>query len=300
MVYTVTLNPAVDCVMMINRLKTGEINRSLKEEIYFGGKGINISLVLRELGVKSTALGFVAGFTGTAIEEGIIAQGIATDFVRLSNGFSRINVKIKSGEETEINGPGPEIKPEEISMLFNKLDALSEGDMIFLAGSIPGSLPGNIYEQILERLKGRGVSFAVDAERNLLEQVLKYKPFLVKPNLQELEDIAGCKLKSIDEVIEYARKLRMDGAENVLVSMAERGAVLADGNGDIHVIDAPEGKALNSVGAGDSMAAGFVAGYLEKGDYGYALRLGTAAGSATAFSKGLAKREKILKLMKDI
>lgn len=300
MIYTVTFNPAVDYVVKTGNLTPGAVNRSESEEIFFGGKGINVSIVLKELGVKSKALGFVAGFTGAAIEEGINYQGIDTDFVHLKKGFSRINVKIKSDAETELNGQGPEISDDAINELFNKLEILQENDMLILAGSIPGSLPPDIYEKIIERLNGRGIRFVVDATKSLLLNVLKYHPFLIKPNNFELAEIFNVPINTTDDVIKYACKLKEMGAVNVLVSRAEDGAVLIDENNDVHVIEAPTGKVLNSVGAGDSMLAGFIAGYTSASDYNYALKLGTASGSATAFSEGLAERNLIDELLKKI
>ena len=297
MIYTVTFNPAIDYVMRIPELRTGLVNRSENEEIYFGGKGINVSIILNELGIKTKALGFSAGFTGTAIEQGVNAQGIETDFVRLDSGCSRINVKIKSKQETELNGQGPEISAEAIDQLFDKLDKIEKGDTLVLAGSIPNTLPENIYEKILERLSGKEISVAVDATKDLLVNVLKYKPFLIKPNNHELSEIFGAEIKTNEDIVKYAKQLQEKGAVNVLVSMAGNGSILVDENGKVHVMGVPDGKAVNSVGAGDSMVAGFIAGYTEKKDYQYALELGTASGSATAFSEGLAKKDDIYRLL---
>lgn len=296
MVYTVTFNPAVDYIVHTKELRSGATNRSDSEEIYFGGKGINVSIVLSELGVKSKALGFVAGFTGAAIEQGVSEKGIDADFVHLSGGFSRINVKIKSGEETELNGQGPKIPDEAVQQLFAKLDELQDGDTLVLAGSIPSSLPSDIYERILARLSGRKIRTVVDATKDLLVKVLKYQPFLIKPNNFELGEIFGVELHTTDEIVKYAEKLHEMGARNVLVSMAGDGAVLLDETGKTHVCGVCRGTVKNSVGAGDSMVAGFIAG-CEKAGYEYALRLGTAAGGATAFSEGLATKEKINELL---
>lgn len=296
MVYTVTFNPAVDYIVHTKQLTPGATNRSDSEEIYFGGKGINVSIVLSELGMKSKALGFVAGFTGEAIEKGVAEKGIDADFVHLTEGFSRINVKIKSGEETELNGQGPKIPDEAVEKLFTKLDELKDGDTLVLAGSIPSSLPSDIYERILARLDGRNIRTVVDATKDLLVKVLKYKPFLIKPNNFELGEIFGVELRNTDEIIEYAGKLREMGARNVLISMAGDGAVLLDETGKTHVCGVCRGTVKNSVGAGDSMVAGFIAG-CEKVGYEYALKLGTAAGGATAFSEGLATKEKINELL---
>lgn len=299
MIYTVTFNPAVDYVVHTNEITVGGVNRSESEEIYFGGKGINVSMVLSELGIKSKALGFVAGFTGDAIERGVAKKGVETDFVHLNSGFSRINVKIKSDNETEINGQGPEIGIEALNELLSKLDKLSDGDTMVLAGSIPGSMPADIYERILERLQNKNIRTVVDATKDLLVNVLKYKPFLIKPNHHELGEIFGVTPKTIEEIALYAGKLKYMGARNVLVSMAGDGALLLDENGDTHVCGVCKGTVKNSVGAGDSMIAGFIAG-LEHGDYEYALKLGTAAGGATAFSFGLAEKPLIYELLKQL
>ena len=299
MVYTVTFNPAIDYVVHTGEMKLGATNRSEREEMYFGGKGINVSIVLRELGIDSKAFGFTAGFTGEAIEKGLADVGIDTDLVRLEKGNSRINVKIKASEETELNGQGPDIDDKAISALFEKLDKLSDGDTLVLAGSIPSSLPADIYERILERLSGRNIRAVVDATKDLLLNVLKYKPFLIKPNNHELGEMFGVTLNSDEEIETYARKLQEMGAVNVLVSMAGDGAILIDEYGKMHRCGVCKGVVKNSVGAGDSMVAGFTAGVLN-GDYEYALKLGTAAGGATAFSDGLATKEEIIELVKTL
>ena len=300
MIYTVTFNPAIDYVVHADDMQVGAVNRSRQEEVYFGGKGINVSVVLHELGLASKALGFVAGFTGEAIEQGLRADGIETDFIHLEKGFSRINVKIKSSEETELNGQGPEIPEDKLRQLFDQLEQVQDGDTIILAGSIPASLPADVYEQILRHLSGKQVRAVVDATRDLLVNVLKYKPFLIKPNNFELGEIFGVPLKDdVDEIVRYAGKLQEMGAKNVLVSMAGDGAVLLDENGGGHACGVCKGTVKNSVGAGDSMVAGFVAG-CETGDYDYALKLGTATGGATAFSEGLAKKELIAELLQQL
>lgn len=299
MVCTVTFNPAIDLVVSLKTLAKGTINRCLSEEMICGGKGINVSIVLSHLGIQSKALGFVAGFTGTAIERGVEAQGVQADFVRLKEGNTRINMKIKSEEETEINGQGPHIPEEAINSLFEKLDTLTEGDILVLAGSIPSSLPDDIYEKILARLQEKNIKFVVDAAKDLLFKSLKYKPFLIKPNDYELGEMFGVTLSTDEQIIEYAQKLKDMGAVNVLVSMACNGAILIDEFGKIHKCGVCRGEVVNSVGAGDSMVAGFIAG-CRKGDYDYALKLGTAAGGATAFSKGLADKEKIYELLKQL
>lgn len=299
MIYTVTFNPAVDYVIHTSEVEVDGVNRAESEEIYFGGKGINVSMVLNELGVKSKALGFIAGFTGDAIEKGISEMGIETDLIRLENGFSRINVKIKSGSETDINGQGPKIDSKALDKLFQKLDKLTDGDTIVLAGSVPNCLPAYIYEKILDRLQNKNVKAVVDAAKDLLLNVLKYKPFLVKPNNYELGEMFGVTIKTNEEIEKYARKLKDMGAKNVLVSMAGDGALLLDENGKTHICGVCKGTLKNSVGAGDSMVAGFIAGS-EQGDYEYALKLGTAAGGATAFSDGLAQKSLINELLKQL
>ncbi|MBE5918688.1 1-phosphofructokinase [Pseudobutyrivibrio sp.] len=301
MIYTVTFNPAIDYVVrMDGDLLPGMTNRSSSEEYYFGGKGINVSMVLSELGLKSTALGFIAGFTGNAINDGVKAAGIETDFIELKEGLSRINVKLKGTEETEINAQGPKIDEDSQIALYNKLSKLVEGDVLILAGSIPNSLPDDVYEKILSMLAGKGIEFVVDATKDLLTNVLKYHPFLIKPNNFELGEIVGKILTTDDEIYEGAKKLQEMGARNVLISMAGNGAMLVDESGKRYRIGVPKGKVRNSVGAGDSMVAGFVAGYMKSNDYETALKMGTAAGSATAFSDGLAKAADIEELYKGL
>ena len=297
MIYTVTFNPALDYVIKVDNFQTGGINRVYQENIFFGGKGINVSFVLREHGFTSTALGFTAGFTGEAIEKGLQEQGIKSDFIRLPEGMSRINVKMKSDNETEINGQGPNIPQDALNQLFEKLNTLVKGDVLILAGSIPNTLPEDVYEQIMARLDGTGILIAVDATKDLLLNVLKYHPFLIKPNNHELGEMFGVVLKTEEDITFYAKKLQEQGARNVLISMAGDGAILVTEEGAVHKIGVPKGTVVNSVGAGDSMVAGFMAGYLTKGDYAYALKLGTASGSATAFSEGLAVKEDIDKLL---
>mgnify|MGYP005936208761 CR=1 FL=1 len=293
MIYTVTFNPALDYVVKMDSLELGMVNRSKSEAIFYGGKGINVSTVLKNIGVDSVALGFVAGFTGKEIEDGVKAMGVKTDFIQLKNGLSRINVKIKAEQETEINGQGPEIPEKKVEELMKQLSALGEGDVLFLAGSIPSSMPQDTYERLLARLDGKGVRCVVDATRALLANVLPYHPFLIKPNNHELGELVGRVLTGDEEITAAARALQTQGARNVLVSMAGDGALLVDETGAVHRIGCPKGRVVNSVGAGDSMVAGFVAGYLQTGRYDDALRLGTACGSATAFSLGLAKKSEI-------
>ena len=300
MIYTVTFNPALDYVVGLEQLISGHVNRTTSEEIFYGGKGINVSVVLQTLGLDSVALGFIAGFTGDEIEQGIKSQGIQTDFVRLPEGISRINIKIKSDRETEINANGPSIPETAINELFEKLDKLVEGDTLVLAGSIPSTLPDNIYEQIMERLYDKQIRFVVDATNNLLKNVLKYRPFLIKPNNHELGEMFGVTIETEEDIIRYAYELQNMGAHNVLVSMASAGAILIDENNMVHRMGVPSGKVVNSVGAGDSMVAGFLAGYIKTGEYNEALRLGTASGSATAFSPGLGSKELIEALIQQI
>ena len=299
MIYTVTFNPAIDYIVHTGQMQVGQVNRSQGEELYFGGKGINVSFVLHELGLPSKALGFVAGFTGAAIEAGIQEQGIATDFVHLDSGFSRINVKIKSGEETELNGQGPNISEAAVAELFEKLNQLQDGDILILAGSIPNTMPADSYEKILAHLSDKKIKVVVDATKDLLLKVLPYHPFLIKPNNHELGELFGVTLHSIEEIAIYAKKLQEMGAQNVLISMAGDGALLIDETGKQHVCGVCKGTVKNSVGAGDSMVAGFVAGSMH-GDYEAALKLGTAAGGATAFSEGLAQRTEIERLLQQL
>ncbi len=299
MIYTVTFNPSLDYIIRVRDFREGKINRTEYERIFAGGKGINVSLVLDRLGHKSTALGFTAGFTGEEIERRLKDEGIACRFIRVKEGHSRINVKMKSGVETEINGQGPKITPENIEELFLILDELTEEDILVISGSVPKILPGDMYEQIMERLNGKNVKIAVDAEKDLLTRVLPYHPFLIKPNNHELSEIFGVDLKTREDVVPYARKIKEKGAVNVLVSMAGEGAVLLDEQGREHMSEAPEGTLVNSVGAGDSMVAGFLAGYLETGDYETAFRMGLCTGSASAFSEELATRKEVEKLMKE-
>lgn len=300
MIYTVTLNPAIDYVMTLPRFTEGAVNRSSSEEIFFGGKGINVSVILNRLGVPSTALGFTAGFTGQAIEQGVSSQGIATDFIHLPSGSSRINIKLRTTQETEINGQGPSISPHDLEQFFQKLNTIQSNDILVLAGSVPSSLPNDIYSQILSRLSDRGILFAADAAGALLTNVLQYRPFLIKPNHIELGEIFGTEITTTDQAVPYARKLQDQGAKNVLVSMGPQGAVLLDENGEVTKMKAPAGKAVNSVGAGDSMLAGFIAGYLSRHDCFYALALATAAGTATALSEGLADKELIYRLLEEV
>lgn len=293
MIYTVTFNPSLDYVIQVDKLVPGEINRTTHEAVYPGGKGNNVSVILSNLGHSSKALGFTAGFTGEALENMLKEFGCDTAFIRLPEGSTRINVKINAGEETEINGQGPVITEEAQSALFEQLDALKEEDILVLAGSIPNTLPSDIYERILEHLQGRGIHFVVDATKELLLKVLKYHPFLIKPNNHELGEMFGVTLKTRDEIVTYAKKLQEMGAENVLISMAGEGAVLIAANGQVYKKPVPTGTLVNGVGAGDSMVAGFMAGWMEKRDYRHAFYMGIAAGSASAFSENLATGKEV-------
>lgn len=299
MIYTVTFNPAIDYVIHTDEIITGALNRTESETCFVGGKGINVSFVLSELGVKSVALGFIAGFTGDAIENGVREKGIETDFIRLDNGFSRINVKIKSNEETEINGQGPVITAGAVEELFSKINNMNNNDTIVLAGSIPKTMSPDIYEKILAYTAEKGVRAVVDASGKLLLNVLRYKPFLIKPNNHELAEMFGVEIRSRADIEKYALKLRETGARNVLVSMAGDGAMLFAEDGNTYTCGVCSGIVKNSVGAGDSMVAGFIAG-IENGDYDYALKLGTACGGATAFSEDLAQKPLIDRLLKTL
>lgn len=297
MIYTVTFNPAIDYVVRMEKLEIGSVNRSREEALFYGGKGINVSTVLKNLGVDSVALGFVAGFTGKAIEEGVAALGVKADFITVSDGVSRINVKLKAGEETEINGKGPNISDAELEELYKKLDGLTDGDCLVLAGAIPPSLPSDAYEKIMARLAGKKVDIVVDATKDLLLNVLKYHPFLIKPNNFELGEMFGVTLHSDEEIEEYAKRLQALGARNVAISMAGDGSMLITETGETYRMGVPKGKVVNSVGAGDSMVAGFIASYFAEHDYKKALKYGAATGSATAFSEGLATKDQVEKLL---
>lgn len=293
MIYTVTFNPSLDYIVSMDDFKMGMTNRTTGEQIFPGGKGINVSIVLSNLGIENTALGFTAGFTGEQIEKEIQKMGLLTDFIHVENGISRINVKLKDYDGTEINGMGPDIDSSCVEQLYQKLEKLGEGDTLVLAGSIPKCLPDSIYSDILERLQNKGVLFVVDATKDLLLNVLQYQPFLIKPNNHELGEIFDVTLNTRESVVPYAKKLQEKGAGNVLVSMAGEGAVLVDETGGVHMLAAPKGKLVNAVGAGDSMVAGFLAGWTQKKDYEHAFRMGISAGSASAFSEMLATKKEI-------
>lgn len=298
MIYTVTFNPSLDYIVSVDHFKMGMVNRTSKELMYPGGKGINVSIVLSNLGVKNTAFGFSAGFTGEEIIRKVQEKGIEAEFIKVQEGISRINVKLRSEEESEINGKGPEITEENINKLYEKLDSLKQGDILVLAGSIPDMMPKSIYMDIMDYLKEKNLMVVVDATKELLLNVLPYYPFLIKPNNHELEEIFGVEIKTKDQVIEYAKKLREKGAKNVLVSMAGEGAVLVTEDGQEFRAEAPKGKVINSVGAGDSMVAGFLYGYLKNNDYKEALAYGICTGSASAFSEELAEKKQVEDLIK--
>lgn len=293
MIYTLTLNPSIDYVVYLKEFVSGITNRTTSEEYYIGGKGINVSCILSELGIKSTALGFTAGFTGEAIERSLQEQGIQSDLIRLKNGISRINIKVKAETESEINCQGPHIEQDEFERLLDMTDKIGDGDTIVLAGSIPRTVADDTYERILKRLEDKNIRTVVDATGKLLVNCLKYKPFLIKPNKQELSEIFSAKAESAEEIELYAKKLMRMGARNVIVSLGGDGAVLFAEDGNTYKTGVVKDKVLNTVGSGDSMVAGFIAGYQQTNDYGYAMRLGTACGNATAFSFGLATKQKI-------
>lgn len=293
MIYTITFSPCLDYTVQVEDFKLGKISRSIGEEIYPGGKGINVSIVLKNLGVESTALGFVGGFTGEEITRLVKEQNVKTDFITVLDGFSRINIKIRSHEETDVNGQGCRMSQENIDELFLKLNRLIDGDVLILAGSIPNMLPDDIYERILQLLDGKDIQTVVDATGDLLVNVLKYHPFLIKPNDEELGEIFHTTFSDDDAIILHAKKLQQMGARNVLVSMGSKGAILVCEDGSILQRKPPHAQVVNTVGAGDSMVAGFVAGYRQSGNYEEALKLGTAAGSATASRPWLAQKEDI-------
>ena len=297
MIFTVTFNPSLVYIVRVDEMRLGTINRTNYEQLLPGGKGINVSIVLGNLGHPSRALGFSAGVTGVALEKLLADTGVDADLVHVKAGFTRINAKVKAVEETEINGQGPRIAPEDVDALFSKLDVLGQDDTLVISGSVPNTLPSDMYEQVMERLAGRGVRIVVDAERDLLTRVLPYRPFLVKPNNHELGDIFGVTLKTRDEVVPYARRMQEMGAQNVLVSMAGEGGVLVAADGQVYQSPAAKGTVVNSVGAGDSCVAGFLAGLMETGSYQTAFRMGLAAGSASAFSDHLATRPEVEDLM---
>lgn len=293
MIYTITFNPAIDYIVDVRAFKTDYTNRTFDERILPGGKGINVSIVLKNLGIDNTALGFIAGFTGKEIQRLLNEMDIKTNFIEVENGFSRINVKLRSIDETEINGKGPEISKADVDELFSQLDILEKGDILVLAGSIPDTLPSSIYRDIMEYLKGKDLKIIVDATNDLLVNVLEFKPFLIKPNKYELEGIFGVDIDTREDLITYAKKLKEMGAVNVLVSLGKDGALLVNEFGEVLEAFAPKGELINSVGAGDSMVAGFISGYLKNENYIEAFKTGLSAGSASAFSENLATKEEV-------
>ena len=300
MIYTVTLNPSIDYVIKVDKLTTGNINRVNEEHVYPGGKGINVTRILKSLDNDNIALGFVSGFTGDYIINSLQELNLKSDFIKVKEGFTRINVKVKSEEETEINGQGPKISEEELNQFYKVIDKLVDGDILILSGSIPSCLDERLYESIMKKVEDRDIKVIVDATKNLLLNVLKYKPFLIKPNNHELAEMFNVELNSTEDVVFYARKLKEMGAQNVLISMGKDGALLVTENDEIFASSVAKGEVINSVGAGDSMVAGFIAGYLKSNSYEEALRLGAASGGATAFSSDLATREFIDKLVDEI
>ena len=300
MIYTVTFNPSLDYIVSVKDFKLGLTNRTCSDLLLPGGKGINVSIVLMNLGIPSTALGFVAGFTGDEVIRRLEDMGVKNGFIKIEEGLTRINLKLKSIDGTEINGQGPEISEEKQWMLMEQLGRLGEGDVLFLSGSIPASMPDDAYQKIMESLQGKGVQIVVDATKDLLLNVLSYHPFLIKPNNHELGEIFGVELKTREEVVPYAGRLQEKGAQNVLVSMAGEGAVLVAADGSIFEAPVPDGKLVNGVGAGDSMVAGFIAGWMEKEDYEHAFHMGIAAGSASAFSEYLATKPEIEAVYKQV
>ena len=298
MIYTVTFNPSLDYIVTVPGFTCGRVNRTTEEKIFPGGKGINVSMVLKNLGYENTALGFYAGFTGNELQRLVEEKGICADFIPVAEGMSRINVKIRGDEESEINGQGPAILDSDIKKLYEKLEKLEDGDILVMAGSIPDVMPQTIYMDIMKYLADRNLKIVVDATKDLLVNVLQYHPFLIKPNNHELGEIFGVTLKEKSEVIQYAKKLQEMGAVNVLISMAGDGAVLVAEDGSVYESEAPKGKVVNSVGAGDSMVAGFLAGYLQSGSYQDAFHMGVCTGSASAFSEELATKAEVEQLLK--
>ncbi|MDU1203623.1 MAG: 1-phosphofructokinase [Clostridiales bacterium] len=300
MIYTVTLNPSIDYVIKVKELVKGHINRVNEEHVYPGGKGINVTRILKNLDNDNIALGFVSGFTGDYIINSLKELGLKSNFIKVEQGFTRINVKIKSEEETEINGQGPNIKKEELDEFYKVIDQLVDGDILILSGSIPSCLDEKLYEDIMKRVEHKNIKVVVDATKNLLLNVLKYKPFLIKPNNHELAEMFNVELNTTQDIIFYAEKLKEMGAQNVLISMGKDGALLVSEDNQVLISSVAKGEVVNSVGAGDSMVAGFISGYLKSQNYEDALRLGAASGGATAFSSDLAIREFIDKLVKEI
>lgn len=305
MIYTITFNPALDYITQVENFKIGEINRTKTETILPGGKGLNVSIVLKNLEIENTALGFIAGFTGEELKNKLEARGIKTDFVKVKKGFTRINMKISSinkdkVEETALNGIGPEISQEDIDELFRKLDRVTKEDTVILSGSVPKNINKDIYKRICERLNKKGITFVVDSTQDLLTSILQYNPFLIKPNKEELEETLNCKISTKEELINAARELKKLGAQNILVSLGKDGALLLTKEDNILFSKAPKGKIVTTIGSGDSMVAGFLAGYYATKDYEYALKNGVAAGSASAFSIELATKKDVEILLKQL
>ncbi len=300
MIYTVTFNPSLDYIVSVKDFQLGKTNRTTKEQMLAGGKGLNVSIVLKNLGIKSIALGFIAGFTGRELQRMAEEDGICCNFIELENGMTRINVKMTDFDGTEINGMGPLIDERAVEQLKEQLRELEQGDLLVLAGSIPASMDDSIYRDVMAELSGKGITFVVDATKDLLLNVLEYKPFLIKPNNHELGELFGVELKTRESVIPYAKKLQDMGARNVLVSMAGEGAVFVDENSQTRMMPAPKGQLVNAVGAGDSMVAGFIAGWMERQDFDHAFKMAVAAGSASAFSEGFAARKEVLEIYKSI
>ena len=300
MIYTITFNPALDYISQVENFEIGKINRTKMEKILPGGKGLNVSTVLKNLGIESTALGFIAGFTGEELKRSIEEKGIKTDFITVKKGITRINVKISSKDETALNGNGPETTEEDINKLLEKIEKIKKEDIVILAGNIPRCINNDIYEIICKTLEKNNVTFVVDATKELLMNVLKYKPFLIKPNKEELEETFKEKIETKEEIIVHAKKLQQMGAQNVLISLGGEGAILVTTEGKEYYSKAPKGKVLNTVGAGDSMVAGFMAGYTQSGDFEQAFKMGIATGSASSFSMNLATAEEVANLLKEI
>lgn len=296
MIYTVTFNPSLDYIVSIKDFELGKTNRTVAEQMLAGGKGINVSTVLKNLGINNVALGFVAGFTGREIERMTRESGIICNFITLEQGCSRINVKMKDFDGTEVNGMGPVIDEDAVGRLMELLGSLTKGDTLVLAGSIPSCMSDSIYRDIMSELNDKGINFVVDATKDLLMNVLEFHPFLIKPNKHELGEIFGVELKTRESVVPFAKKLQEMGAKNVLVSMAGEGAVLLDENENVFMLPAPKGTLVNAVGAGDSMVAGFIAGWTETQDSYHAFKMGVSAGSASAFSEILATKEEVQKV----
>ena len=300
MFYTVTLNPALDYISQVDDFGIGKINRTKTEKILPGGKGLNVSMVLKNLGIDSVAIGFIAGFTGDELRKQMEQKGVKTEFIKVQNGITRINVKISSNQETALNGIGPDIDEKDIEELLQKINEITSDDLVILSGNIPKSIPKNIYQIICDILEKNNVTFVVDATRELLIDVLKYKPFLIKPNKEELEETFKVKITTKDELVTYAKKLQDMGAQNVLISLGGDGAMLLNKEDKVYYSKAPKGKVINTVGAGDSMVAGFLAGYKKTKDYEQAFKMGIATGSASAFSMDLATAKEVEDLLKDI